>query len=347
MTALRTKEERRIRVSLIRLLCAASIARTALTRILPLCGTAAWWTALLCLLPGLATAGLLRIVMRLTCAATITEAMRACLGRVGAALLSAVLGALLLIDSISGLTALITLFTEGIGTKGTQFTLALLTAAVLLGCLHREGLARGVHLLRWPMLAALAALAVFALPHARLDHLFPLYGEGTASVRAALTAGAGIAWPLAVLLTVEPAGKNRAASFILPCVWSVGLLLAIALFIPHEVLAGQMNLAECLLLPTRYAPSALRMLGQCLIMLTLFLAVGAAVQLGTEQLCAPWGASAPWLPYAAAVLLTLTQAGNVAALWRLLGRAEPYLPIPLAALAVAGLAAALIRRKRT
>ena len=347
MTASRTKEERRVRTGMVRLLCAASMVRVALTRILPLCGAAAWWTALLCLLPGLLLTALLRLVMRLTRTATLPDAMRAALGRPGSVLLAVTLGGMLLVEGSAGMTALITLFTEGVGTEGTQLTLALLTAGMLLPCLHREGLARGIHLLRWPMLAVLIVLLGFALPQMRLDHLFPFQGDGLPSVRAALAAGAGMAWALALLLTVEPSGKSRAASFALPCAWSVGLLLAVALGIPHEVLAGARNLAECLLLPTRYAPSALRMLGQCLTMLALFLAVGASVQMGAAQLCAPWGNPPRWLPYVLAALLALTQAGNVSALWRLLCRAEPYLPVPLAALAVAGVLGALIRRKRT
>ena len=42
--------ERRAQQSLLHLLCAVSIWRTAMTRILPLCGAAAWWVTLICLL---------------------------------------------------------------------------------------------------------------------------------------------------------------------------------------------------------------------------------------------------------------------------------------------------------
>ena len=50
-TLSRLDGERRAQQSLLHLLCAVSIWRTAMTRILPLCGAAAWWVTLLCLLP--------------------------------------------------------------------------------------------------------------------------------------------------------------------------------------------------------------------------------------------------------------------------------------------------------
>lgn len=152
------------RLTMLRLVCAVSIWRTAMTQVLPLCGAAAWWVTLLCLLPGFAVAVLLRLAMHLTCASTLTEAVRACLGKRGAWAVSLVLAALLLVEGLSGLTALITLFTEGVGTRGTAFTLALLTGGALLLALHRDGLPRAAHFLRWPMAAV--AVIVGAQPQA-------------------------------------------------------------------------------------------------------------------------------------------------------------------------------------
>ena len=59
-TASRRDGERRAQVTLIRILCAVSIWRTAMTRLLPLCGGAAWWVTLVCLMPGFLVAALLR-----------------------------------------------------------------------------------------------------------------------------------------------------------------------------------------------------------------------------------------------------------------------------------------------
>ena len=125
------------RLTLLRLLCGVSIWRTAMTRVLPLCGSAAWWVTLLCLLPGFAVAALLRLAMSFTRAQTLTEAVRACLGKVGAWVLAVVLAALLLLEGFSSMTALITLFTQGLRTQGTPFALALLTGGALLFSLHR------------------------------------------------------------------------------------------------------------------------------------------------------------------------------------------------------------------
>ena len=45
--AVRRQAEQCARLTLIRLLCAVSVWRTVITRILPLCGAAAWWYHLL------------------------------------------------------------------------------------------------------------------------------------------------------------------------------------------------------------------------------------------------------------------------------------------------------------
>ncbi len=340
----RQSGETRAQTCLIRLLCAVSIWRTLMTRVLPLCGAAAWWVGLVCLLPGFAVAALWRAVMARNHAATLTEAVRASLGRFGAVLLSLTLAALLLVDGVSAITALITLFTEGLGTRGTQFTLAALTGIALLFSLHREGLARAAVLLRWGMLAAALLLAAFLLPGAKADHLFPLYGEGTVSVLTALKAGASLGWPVTLLLTVEPMpGRSRLAGAVLPSFAAVAALLLLSLTVPQELLTRQEGMAALLLLPTRYAPNALRVVAMCLIMLTFFLSIGAAAQLGTAHLCMPWSRVPAWLPYALLAAMFLSQTASPARLWELLACAEPWLLAPLAVLAILS----LIRRKKS
>ena len=59
--ASRMAGENRARVMLLRILCAVSVWRTAMTRVLPLCGGSAWWVTLICLLPGLGVTLLLRL----------------------------------------------------------------------------------------------------------------------------------------------------------------------------------------------------------------------------------------------------------------------------------------------
>lgn len=346
-TRSRVDGERRAGMTLLRLLCTVSIWRTAMTRVLPLCGGSAWWVTLGCLIPGFLAAALLRAVMALTRSGTLAEAVRACLGQGGAVLLSVVLTVLLVTDGVSSITALITLFTEGLGTRGTQLTLALLTGVVLLFSLHREGLSRAAHFLRWGMIAAAALVAAFLLADARLDNLFPLHGEGESAILAAMKSGFSLAWPVTLLLTaVPPSGRGRLRSAILPTCAAVGMLLLLALIIPHELLTRQEGLAALLLLPTRYAPNALQVVAMCLLMLAFFLAIGASAQLATDQLCMPWKSVPPWLPYALLTAMFLTQAARISALWAWLGRIEPWLLAPLVLLGAVCLPIALIRRKR-
>ena len=344
--ASRIAGEKCARLTMLRLVCAVSIWRTAMTQVLPLCGAAAWWVTLLCLLPGFAVAALLRLAMHLTCASTLTEAVRACLGKRDAWAVSLVLAALLLVEGLSGLTALITLFTEGVGTRGTAFTLALLTGGALLLALHRDGLPRAVHFLRWPMVAAAVIVGACLLPDVQPDYLFPLHGAGEASVLATLKTGVSLAWPVALLLTASPAKQGRLHSAVLPAFAAAAALLVVTLILPQELLTGIKGLAQGLLLPTKYASNALRVLYLCLIMAGIFLTIAASVQLATEHLCAPLQQCPGWLPHALLIALILTQAGDTAHLWRWLEMLQPWLLVPLVMLALVSLPLAALRRRK-
>ncbi len=344
--ASRIAGEKCARLTMLRLVCAVSIWRSAMTQVLPLCGAAAWWVTLLCLLPGFAVAALLRLAMHLTCTSTLTEAVRACLGKVGAWAVSLVLAALLLVEGLAGLTALITLFTEGVGTRGTAFTLALLTGGALLLSLQRDGLPRAVHFLRWPMVAAAVIVGACLLPEAQPDYLFPLHGAGEASFLAALKTGVSLAWPVALLLTASPAKQGRLRSAVLPAFAAAAALLVLALTLPQELLTGIKGLAQGLLLPTKYALNALRVLYLCLIMIGIFLTIAASVQLATEQLCAPLKQCPGWLPHALLIALILTQAGDTARLWQGLEMLQRWLLVPLALLVLVCLPMAALRRRK-
>ncbi|MBQ8201718.1 MAG: hypothetical protein IJZ74_08130 [Clostridia bacterium] len=339
--------EIRARTVLVQLLCIVSVLRTILTRIVPLAGCSSWWIALLCLLPGAAVYGLLRFAMRITHTGTLTDCLRRCVGGVGGWCVSLLLGVLLLIDGTASMTALITMFTEGVGTQGTQMTLALLTSAVLLTCLHREGLARGAYLLRHVMLGAALLAAAFSVRDVHPDGLFPLMGEGVPAIRAALAAGVSLAWPVVLLLTLPadlPEKRVRLAAAVAAA--CIAVPLALTLTIPHELLIREHELAGSMLLPTLFALPAVRTLLQCLLMLALFLAVGGAVQMATDQICAPMGQPPRWLPYAVLALLTASQALDIRSLWQMLGRAEPWLLLPLAVLAGMCILIALFRREK-
>lgn len=338
--------ENSARLTLVRLLCAVSVWRTAMTRVLPLCGGAAWWVTLLCLLPGFSVALLLRWMLRLTCSATLAEGVRACLGRTGAVLLSCVMTMLLLSEGVSSMTALITLFTEGLGARGTQLTLAALTGVALLLSLHREGLPRAAHLLRWGMIAAAVTLGAWMLSKAQLDHLFPLQGEGERTSLEALKAGMSLAWPVALLLSAAPSRQGRLCRAILPVFSAAGTVLLLTLTIPHELLIRRGPLASLLLMPVRYAPNALRVLAICLTMLAFFLAIGASASIATDYLCLLLNRPPVWLTYALLAGMVLSQAGDTPALWAVLGCIEPWLLLPLGGFALLCLPIAFIRRKR-
>lgn len=345
--ATRMAGENSARLTLLRLLCAVSIWRTAMTRVLPLCGASAWWVTLACLLPGFAVAVLLRLTMHLTHTDTLPEAVRACMGKPGTWLLSAVLAILLLLEGLFGLTALITLFTQGVGTRGTPFTLALLTGGALLLSLHREGLPRAAHFLRWWMAAAAVLIAGCLLPSARLDHMFPLHGEGDVSILAAIKAGGNLAWPVTLLLTVPPSPAGRLRRAILPAFAPAAALLLLTLTIPQELLSQRTVLAALLLLPTKYAPNALRVLYLCLLMLTMFLSIGTSVQSATIHLCAPMKRCPAWLPHVLLVCLILTQTVDTGRIWETLEALQPCLLGPFAGAALICLPIAVIRRKNT
>lgn len=345
-TQARRAGERRAQMTLLRLMCAVSVWRTLMTRVLPLTGCASWWTGLVCLLPGLIVAAIYRWGMALTHADTLSEAVRAALGRGGVMLLSVVLCVLLILDGVASITALVTIFTEGVGTRGTQWTLAILTGVVLLFSLHREGLARGAHLLRWMILAGGILLAGMLLADSRVDHLFPLFGDGRSSVLAAVRAGFSLAWPVTLLLSVEATpGQGRLRGAVLPAFGAVGALWLLLLTVPHELLARHRGLAMQLLLPTHYASNALRVIALSLLMLSFFLAIGGCAQTAVRQLCLPMKYPPAWLPYALLAALFLTQIMDTTALWRWLGMLEPWLLLPLAAMAVLTLLGAWIRRK--
>lgn len=333
--------------SVLRLICGVSVWRTAMTRILPCCGASAWWVMLACLLPGFIVGGLLRWSMSITKAATLQEMVRCCIGRGGAALLAAALTLPLLAEGVSGMTALITLFTEGVGTRGTQLTLAILTSLALLGTLHRDGLARGVYFIRGVLVTAALLMAGYLLSRARLDHIYPLWGQGRDAVLNGVEAGMSLAWPVALLLTAEPLpGQGRLRSAMLPVFGAVGALLVTSLSIPHEVLIRQEGLARFLLLPGWFLPNALRVVWLCLVMLLFFLTIGAVLQQIAVHAASPAESRPAWLPYALLGGLVLTQAVKSTGLWAFLGVLEPWLLLPLAALALLLVPIAMLRRRK-
>ena len=340
----RCAEENQTRLSMLRLLCAVSVWRSGVMLILPAAGSAAWWVMLVCLLPGLGTAALLRLTMHMTRTKSLTETVRACLGATGVRTVSVLLSALLLSEALAEMTLLMTLFTQEIGTRGTRFTTALLTGAALLLCMHRDGLPRAVHFLRWPVAAAAGVAAAYQLMQGRADHLYPLCGEGSMTSLTAVRAGVGMAWPAVLLLTVQPACTGRLRGAVLPVFAAAAALLLLTLDVPQELMADGRSWAG-MLLPVRYAPNALGILSLCLMMTTIFMSIAASVLYGAEILLSPMKRCPKGLPYAVTLGLILTQAGNVTLLDGIVDDVQLWLAAGLAGVAAVCLPAALIRRK--
>ena len=344
-TKARKTGEQRAQLAMVKWLCAVSVWRTVMTRLLPVFGHSAWWVALLCALPGIAVAVMLRWMMHLTASATLVEGIRACLGRGGAAICSGGLAVMLLQEGLTSLTALVTLFTEGVGTRGTQFTLALLTGAVLMGCLHREGLPRAVLLLRWGMLAAAAVLVFFMLGDVQLDHLFPLQA-GNCLNAPMIGRYIGLSWPLILLLTLAPQDSSgRLRQGIIPVFAAIGFVLLTLLTLPKTWLQEQQSMSDWLLLPVWFMPNVVRVLGLCLLMLALFGSIGFTVQLAVQQLEGCAVHLPRWLPYGLLAAMIATQATNTKRLWTLLSQLEPWLFLSILLVAVCSLVIALYRRK--
>ena len=304
----RQQAECRVRRTLVELVCTVSVLRTGLTRVLPLAGAAGWWVTPAAMLPGVGLFLGVRLLLRRTGAATLPELVRQRLGRPGLWGLCAALTVLLLLDAAATLTVLTAFFSGGVGTRGTPLTLALLTGAALLPCLHRDGLPRAVHLLRWGLLTAALIAGAVLLPSCRVDHLYPLSGAGLPSVWSAMRVGAGCGWPLVLLLTV-PADGERGPSVSLARVSLAVLLplLLLCLMIPQEAISSHGELAAALLLPGRYAPAGVQMLLHCLLLISFFLSIGGALHTASELAGAPLSRPLRWLPHAALVFLVLTQ----------------------------------------
>ena len=303
-----------------RLLACASILRVAVTRVLPLAGAAGWWVTLACLLPGYA-------LYALACWGLKRSGSTRLSGKPVVCLLAA---AALLADAVSSMTALTTLFVEGVGTAGTQLTLAVVAAGMLLFSLRREGLARGIYFLRWLLLVLAALVAAGYLLMARADHLSPLLGGGEASLWAAFRAGAGAGWVFLLPLMEEAPGKRRLAEPLPPMLACTGALLCLNLCVPHEQIVVHQALGDSLMVTVEHLGPLLRLVCICLWMGAIFLAMGSACSLSAGYILAPTGRELAWLPGALAVLLAATQAFSARKVWQGLGVVEPWLGLALA-----------------
>lgn len=339
--------QRQTQNALIGLLSAVSMTRIGLTQLLPLCGSAAWWLSAACMLPGLCVYGALRLLLRRTHTRTLTDCARKLLGNFGGILIMLTLTLPLLLDGIASLTALITFFTEGIGARGSQFTLTLLTASVMLIALNRDGLPRGVYLLRHVLLVAAGIIAINALLDAHPDGIVPLLGEGVPPLLSGIRSAWGMSWMLLLLLEfpAEEGTRRPPAMFValLPC---PVILLLLSLTIPSELTVPGRSLASRLALPTLFLQPAVRTLAQCLLMMTLFLSIAGSAQLAARFLTSSCLKPKKWVPYVLIGLLTLTQLFDISRLWRVLTAFTAWSLVPGVLLLLLLTIARLCRREK-
>lgn len=310
-----------------RLVAAVVIFRTMVTRVLPLAGAAGWWMALACLAPGLVLYASGCMILRRRKRESLADSR----------VLLLLVALALAVEAVASMTALITLFTEGVGTRGTQWTLAIAAAGLLLFALNREGLARGVYFLRLPLAALLAVALVSLAGMGRVDHLFPPLGDGVSSLLAALKAGAGMGWVFVLPLMEKTPSRRRIAEPLPVAAVCVAAVLCLNLALPHELIIRNLSLGDSLVMTVAHLPAFSRLMTICLWMAALFLALGSMVSLTGKYALLPWKRELIWLPGALAVLAALTQLWDIERLWHWLGRAEGWLlAIPLAALFCCG-----------
>lgn len=345
---MREEGERRARLSALRLFAVSSMTRTLVTRILPLSGSSGWWVTAACLLPAVAVYLLGWLCLRLTRTGTLREAIRACLGPAAAGALSILTALTLLADGASGFTALICLFTEGVGSRASVMTLAVVTVAALLACLKEDGLDRGIRLMRTPLLLLCLVLLADLAGMARTDGLFPVLGPGKSAVWQAISAGWSLGWPLLLVLDIPPVTPpaRRVRDMLPPLAFVLVCALAVCLALPCELVTTGRELAAALLLPPAFLRPLNRTVALCLWMLSLFLSVAVAAKRAAENLLAPWGRELFFLPGMLAAAMVGTLLAGPDRVWQASGAVSPWLLAPFALAVAIALPAAVIKRLR-
>lgn len=339
--ARREATERAAHLSALRLVATTSLLRTGTAWLLPRAGAAGWWGTLLCALPAAVVYLLLWGGMRVSREKTLRAALLARRGPWAEALLRAVTALCLPAEGLFAMTTLVTLLDEGVGIAVSPLALAVGTAALLAFCLVEDGLARGVALVRWPVVALLLWLVWEALPQMETTNLFPLLGEEEDALLRAVAPCVGGMWPVVLLVQVQaPEGGRRGRGWAFP-LCAILPLLATTLVIPHEVLTLRTGLAESLLVPGAFLSAMGRTLLMCLWMLLMAL---SSVVCASGAARAARGCHAPWLAGGALAAFALAQGLGSERIVQALRAVQPWLLTPW--LLVAALLFFPKRRKR-
>lgn len=312
---LREASDRRCRQSLIRLVCVTSMLRTAVTRVIPLAGSAGWWVVPLCSIPGLALYLSFALILRATGTQTIPSCAEKLIGRTGQVFAIGLAAFLLLTEALVCAGMLTRIFTEGFGVEGTRLSITVIAMAPMLVCLDEAGLSRAVCLLQGLMVVTLALAALNWLEAGRGRGFFPLLGDESASVSASFRIGFSLAWPLCLLLYADPiesAERLRWKEAVTPLLICLGIIALFVQAVPNDLLRARSTVVSALLTMTAYLHAPVRMAMYILLMTSLFLSVAGTVTMASSHFACccrkPWPRLACFLT-AAVFIVQLSDAG--------------------------------------
>lgn len=310
-------------------------------------GAAVTWMTPLCVLPGLALWGLGTLCKRLAGAPTLTEAFRAGLHPLAAALWQGYVALALLWQGEAALTEVVCLFTEGVVMNIAPFGMAAVTVATALCCCQRKGLPRCIWLLRYPLLALLAMLFLELVWNGHWDYLLPITGAGEAVNRALWLDLTAMGWPLMLFaeLPAREQGQRRDTGP-LPVLLLLCLLLgAVAFSLPTELALTGKNLADAMLLPMVFLTPVNRLLALTGWVLGLLLVL--AVSLRRSAALAPGKPTRePLLCLALGIALLLPHLWDEQRLRSLLKLMQPYVLLPGALMIFCLLPGAILYQRR-
>jgi len=341
----RADTEKRLRVAVYRFAATTVMLRHGCSLIAEEGGAAGWWLMLLCMLPGLTVAGLLYVLMRRCACGSVPQLVERTLGPGAVRAVNTAAALALTVEGLASLTALATMFVDGVGTAVGMVLFAAMASAVLCLCTQREGILHGIGLLRWVLGVFAAVVLANTLMQARLDHLFPPGGVGASTWVQAGRGWWGMAWPLSLLLWEESPGSGS-RSMLSPVLVTVLAALALSLALPHELLSQPRTLAERMLLPGLCLEPGVRLLLICLWTAGLGVTALIAAARATDLLALPWRRAERWLPCLLLTAYAALQLIGADMLEASLLLTEDWLLAPFALLAVAVLFASCFRRKK-
>lgn len=343
--AQRERTEKRLRLTVYRYFSVSVMIRHACELVAAQGGSAGWWLAIVCMLPGVIVYGMLALALWKTGCESVPEMAQKLFGKAGRRIVTAVTAVSLVIEGMASLAALATVFVDGVGTSVSAVLFMAVAAAVLCLCTEKDGLVHGIGLLRWVLGAFAVLIIVNTLAQARMDHLFPPGGDGTQSWLQACRMWWSMSWPM-ILLLYEAPPKNEGRGWLTPPVLVTGSALALCLALPHEMLTLPRTLAERMLLPGVCLAPGNRVLLMCLWTAGMGVTAVICAVRASDFLTLPWKWSEKWLPRLMLVLFASVHLLGMGVLERMLDALDGWMLAPFALMAAVLLITALCRGKK-